>query len=107
MFAKRIKSNATNATKTFKSKKNQFNSNEALKKLIEKQPYLSEEETSLKHELEVLVRKCSDLYDSFVQNIKTKRQIIRQMERSLNLTKKLRVKFHFRKERENEFNFVF
>jgi hypothetical protein len=50
MFAKRIKSNSKNANQI---KNNQFNSNEALKKLKEKQPYLSEEETSLKHELEV------------------------------------------------------
>jgi hypothetical protein len=81
----KIKCNKCN--KDFQIKNNQFNSNEALKKLKEKQPYLSEEETSLKLELEVFVRKFSDLYDSFVQNIKTKRQIIRQMERSLNLTK--------------------
>jgi hypothetical protein len=81
----KIKCNKCN--NDFQIKNNLVNSNEALKKLIEKQPYLSEEETSLKHELEVLVRKCSDLYDSFVQKIKTKRRIIRQMERSLNLTK--------------------
>ena len=37
----------------FQIKNNEFKSNEALKKLKEKQPYLSEEETSLKHELEV------------------------------------------------------
>ncbi len=77
----KIKCNKCN--KGFQIKNNQFNSNEALNKLKEKQPYLSEEETSLKQELEVSVRKFSDLYDSFVQNIKTKRQIIRQMERRL------------------------
>ena len=69
----------------FQVKNNEFKSNEAISKLIDSHSYLNEEETSLKHELEV--RKFSDLYDSFVQNIKTKRQIIRQMERRLNLTK--------------------
>jgi hypothetical protein len=58
------KENKIKCNKDFQIKNNQFNSNEALKKLIEKQPYLSEEETSLKHELEVLVRKFSDLYDN-------------------------------------------
>jgi hypothetical protein len=52
----------------YQVKNNHFKSNEALKQLIESQPYLSEEEKSLKHELEVSVRKFFDHYDSFVQN---------------------------------------
>ncbi len=87
----KIKCNKCN--EQFQIKNNEFKSNEPLNKLKENQPYLSEDETSLKHELEVSVRIFFDLYNSFVQNIKTKRQIIRQMERRLNLTKSLRVKF--------------
>ncbi len=40
-------------TEEFQIKNNEFKSNEALKKLIESHSYLNEEETSLKHELEV------------------------------------------------------
>jgi hypothetical protein len=47
---------------------NHFISNTTLKKLIESQSYLSEEETSLKHDLEESIRKFFEFYDEFQQN---------------------------------------
>jgi 5-methylcytosine-specific restriction endonuclease McrA len=47
---------------------NQFNSNKTLRSLIESQCYLSEEESSLKKELEESIRTFFVFYDKFVQN---------------------------------------
>jgi hypothetical protein len=44
----------------------EFRSNKNLKKLLEKQSYLSEEEKSLKKELEETIRKFFQIYDDFV-----------------------------------------
>jgi hypothetical protein len=52
----------------FGAKENQFKSNEDLKKLIESQSHLGEEEVSLKKELEVSIQKFFEFYDEFIQN---------------------------------------
>ena len=52
----------------FGAKNNHFKSNETLSQLIESQSYLCEEETSLKHELEVSLQKFFEFYDAFIQN---------------------------------------
>jgi hypothetical protein len=62
----RIKCNKCNGE--FGVKKNDFKSNEDLKKLIEDQTHLSEDEINLKQKLEVSVRKFYLLYDEFAQN---------------------------------------
>ena len=58
--------------KEFGLKDNAFKSNNDLKELLESQSYLSSEELSLKHELEVSIRKFFEFYDQFDQN---KRQL--------------------------------
>jgi hypothetical protein len=55
----------------FGLKDNHFKSNEAYTKLLENQTYLSADEISLKHELEVSIRKFFEFYETFAQN-KTK-----------------------------------
>jgi hypothetical protein len=55
----------------FQIKDNDFKSNKTLKKLIESQSYLSEQEMSLKQELEETTRKFFELYDEYHQK-KTK-----------------------------------
>ncbi len=62
----KIKCKACNAE--FEAKNNEFKSNETLKKLIESQSYLSDEETSLKRESEVSLQKFFEFYDVFSQN---------------------------------------
>jgi hypothetical protein len=52
----------------FQVKDNQFKSNEALKKLVEDQTHLSDEEINLKLELEEYIQKFSEFYDEFTQN---------------------------------------
>jgi hypothetical protein len=51
----------------FQVSNNDFKSNTTLKNLIESQSYLSEEETSLKQELEVSIRTFFEFYDEFSQ----------------------------------------
>ena len=46
----------------------EFKSNEALKNLIERQSYLSEEEISRKQKMEDSIRKFFEYYDEFSQN---------------------------------------
>jgi hypothetical protein len=53
----------------------QFNSNKTLKKLLENQPFLNEEECRLKQELEASTRKFFQLYGEIKQN-KTKLQSV-------------------------------
>jgi hypothetical protein len=55
----------------FQIKDNDFKSNKTLKKLIESQSYLSEQEICLKQELEETTRKFFELYDEYHQK-KTK-----------------------------------
>jgi hypothetical protein len=55
----------------FQIKDNDFKSNKTLKKLIESQSYLSEQEICLKQELEETTRKFFDFYDEYHQK-KTK-----------------------------------
>jgi len=62
----KIKCKACN--EEFGVKNNEFKSNETLSKLIESQSYLSDEETSLKRELEVSLQKFFEFYDKFSQN---------------------------------------
>jgi hypothetical protein len=52
----------------FQIKDKQFESNEGLKKLVESQCYLSEEELGLKKELEESIKKYFELYEEFAQN---------------------------------------
>jgi hypothetical protein len=52
----------------FQIKNNHFESNEDLKKLVESQCFLSDEELRLKQDLEVSMRKFFEFYDEFVQN---------------------------------------
>ncbi len=47
---------------------NQFSSNKTLMKLVQSQCYLSEEESSLKKNLEESIRKFFVFYDDFIQN---------------------------------------
>jgi hypothetical protein len=61
----RIKCNKCN--EVFQVRNNHFESNEDLKKLIESQSYLNEEEISLKQGLEVSIRKFFEFYDEFIQ----------------------------------------
>jgi len=67
-LSKTIKSNARNANEEFQVKDNQFKSNEALKKLVEDQTHLSDEEINLKLELEESIQKFFEFYDEFSQN---------------------------------------
>jgi len=46
----------------------QLNSNKGLKKLIEDQPYLNEEEITLKKELEASIGKLFQFYDEFYKH---------------------------------------
>jgi hypothetical protein len=59
----------------FEAKDIQFKSNKTLKELIENQTYLSEEEMSLKKELEQSIRKLFQFHDEIKQN-KTKPQLV-------------------------------
>ena len=52
----------------FQIKDIEFKSIQASKKLKESQPYLGEEETSLKRELEESIKKFFEFYDKFNQN---------------------------------------
>jgi len=52
----------------FRVKENEFKSNEVLTQLIESQSHLSEEEISLKQELEESIQKFFQFYDEFIQN---------------------------------------
>jgi hypothetical protein len=52
----------------FRVKDIEFKSNEALFQLIESQSHLSDEETNLKKDLEISIRKFFDSYDEFLQN---------------------------------------
>jgi len=63
-----IKFNECN--KEFAVKENEFKSSNVLTKLVESQSYLSVDETTIKHELEVSVRKFFEFHDKFIQ-IKT------------------------------------
>jgi hypothetical protein len=49
-------------------KDNEFKSNNQLKSLIESHSYLSKDEISLKHELEVSIGKFFEFYDEYFQN---------------------------------------
>jgi hypothetical protein len=51
----------------FQVKNKKFKSSNALKKLIEKQSYLSDEELNLKQDLELSIRKLFQFYDEFIQ----------------------------------------
>jgi hypothetical protein len=62
----KIKCKACNAE--FGVKSNEFKSNEDLKKLIECQSHLDEEEIELKHDLEDSIRKFFEFYEEFIQN---------------------------------------
>jgi hypothetical protein len=62
----KIKCKACN--EEFQVKENQFKSNEELTQIIESQSYLSDEEISLKQDLEVSIKKFFQLYDEFAQN---------------------------------------
>jgi len=62
----RIKCNKCN--EEFQIKEHHFESNEALKKLIESHSYLSGEELGLKQELEVSIRQFFEFYDEFIEN---------------------------------------
>jgi hypothetical protein len=64
--AKKIKCKKCNAE--FQVKNNQFKSIKPFTDLIETQSYLSDEETSLKQNLEESLRKFFDLYDEFDKN---------------------------------------
>ncbi len=66
---KRIKCKACNGE--FQINDDAFRSNKTLRKFIESQSYLSDEETSLKRELEISIKKFFEFYDEFAQN-KTK-----------------------------------
>ncbi len=63
---KRIKCKKCNGE--FKVKNNEFKSNESLTQLIENQSNLNAEEFSLKHDLEMSMRKFFELYDEYVRN---------------------------------------
>jgi hypothetical protein len=52
----------------FQVKYIQLNSNKGLKKLIEDQPYLNEEEITLKKELEASIGKLFQFYDEFYKH---------------------------------------
>ena len=52
----------------FRVKDIAFKSNEALTQLIENQSHLSDEETDLKHQLEVSIRIFFEFYDEFIRN---------------------------------------
>ncbi len=62
----KIKCNKCN--QEFQVKEHHFESNEALKQLIESQSYLSEDEISLKQKLEESISKFFEFYDKFQQN---------------------------------------
>jgi hypothetical protein len=64
--ANRIKCNKCN--QEHQIKENQFRSINAFKKLITDQTYLSEEEISIKHELEKSIQKFFKIHDQFIQN---------------------------------------
>ena len=57
-----------NCNQEYPFKGNLFGSSIALMQLIEIQSYLSDEEISLKQELEVSVQKFFEVYDDFIQN---------------------------------------
>jgi hypothetical protein len=71
--AKKNKQKCNECHQEFQTADIQLNSNKGLKKLLENQPYLNEEEMSLKLELEESIRKLFQFYDEFNQN-KTKRE---------------------------------
>jgi hypothetical protein len=50
------------------SKNNEFKPNEALTQSIERQSHLSDEETNLKQELQISIRKFFEFYDEFIRN---------------------------------------
>jgi hypothetical protein len=52
----------------YQVKENEFKSNKAFKKLVASQTYLTDEEISLKQEMEVLLRKFFQFYDEFIQS---------------------------------------
>ena len=55
-------------SKEFRINDHEFRSNKTLRNLIESESYLSGEETSLKHEIEMSIRKFSEFYEEFNQN---------------------------------------
>ena len=66
-----VKENRIKCTKCneeFQIKDNQFKSTKAFTNLIESQCYLSDEETSLKQNLEESIRKFIQLHDEFILN---------------------------------------
>jgi hypothetical protein len=52
----------------YQVKDTEFKSNKAFKKLVASQTYLTDEEISLKQEMEVLLRKFFQFYDEFIQS---------------------------------------
>jgi hypothetical protein len=64
--ANKIKCKACNGE--FQFNDDAFRSNKTLRNLIENQSYLSDEESSLKHEIEISIRKFFEFYDEFTQN---------------------------------------
>jgi hypothetical protein len=64
--ANRIKCKKCN--QEFGVKSNDFKSNEALAQIIERQSHLSDEELSLKQQLEISIKKFFDYYDEFTLN---------------------------------------
>jgi hypothetical protein len=67
-IVKQNKIKCKQCNKEYQVKDNEFKSNNQLKHLIESHSYLSKDEKSLKHELEVSIGKFFEFYDEFNQN---------------------------------------
>jgi hypothetical protein len=68
MLSKKNKIKCKKCNEEFEIRDNHFESNEALKKLIESHSYLSGEELGLKQELESSIRQFFEFYDEFIEN---------------------------------------
>jgi hypothetical protein len=58
-----------NCNEEFRVRDNQFKFDEALTQLIENQSHLSDEELSLKQDLEISITKLFVFFDEFIQNV--------------------------------------
>jgi hypothetical protein len=67
-IAKQNKIKCNQCNEEYQVKENEFKSSNELSKLIESKSHLSDEEISLKQNLEVSIRKFFELYDKFNQN---------------------------------------
>ena len=67
-LVKENKINCKQCQQEFKVRENEFKSNEETTPLIESHSYLSDEELSLKHELEESIKKFFHFCDEFYQN---------------------------------------